>query len=44
MPKCTLNNSTDETKKVSRELGEMEKNYISFMSNYVSLLRNEYFY
>jgi len=41
MPKCTLNNPTDETKKkLARELEEMEKNYNSFMTNYVSLFRN----
>jgi hypothetical protein len=44
MPKSTLKNPTDETKKVAQELGEMEKNYISFMRKYTSLLRNEYFY
>jgi len=44
MPKCTLNNLKGETKNVARELGEMEKNYFSFMINYISLLRYEYFY
>jgi hypothetical protein len=46
MPEYKLNNPIYETKKAAWEFGEMEleKNYIIFARNYVSMNHNKYIY